>query len=346
MVNYIINELKNSNIFITGSGGVGKSYITKSIIAHYKSQLKSVVVLGSTGISAVEIGGLTIHSFFKFGICKNADELKILDRKNRQKIKMLNDILKKCHLIVIDEISMVSAELFDLIYFRIVNSEFNGRILVVGDFYQLPPIIKKDEKVQNTLFSSYYAFSSYGWGMLNFKYIQMHGSKRTDDKRLYQMLSNLRIGEICDDDILLLQSLIIPPQNVDDEATVIFGRNSEVNRLNEYKLSLINSPTITLQGEIELKDKFINSEKIEAWIKNLNVNNVLNLKVGAKVIFTINKWGEFYNGEQGVITHISDEFISVQKADKTIIDVARNEYNLSDIDEKANEVILASLSGN
>ena len=229
MVNYIINELKNSNIFITGSGGVGKSYITKSIIAHYKSQLKSVVVLGSTGISAVEIGGLTIHSFFKFGICKNADELKILDRKNRQKIKMLNDILKKCHLIVIDEISMVSAELFDLIYFRIVNSEFNGRILVVGDFYQLPPIIKKDEKVQNTLFSSYYAFSSYGWGMLNFKYIQMHGSKRTDDKRLYQMLSNLRIGEICDDDILLLQSLIIPPQNVDDEATVIFGRNSEVN---------------------------------------------------------------------------------------------------------------------
>ena len=342
MVNYIIDKLQNTNIFITGSGGVGKSYVTKSIIAYYKNLEKKVIVLGSTGMSAVEIGGLTVHSFFKFGICKNKDELKILDRKNKNKIKTLNEILKKCDLIVIDEISMISAEIFDLIYFRIINSEFNGRILVVGDFYQLPPIIKKDEKSEKSLFSSYYAFSSYGWSMLNFKYIEMIGSKRTDDEKLYKMLSNLRIGEIYDDDVALLESLKIQIDKADENATIIFGRNNEVDRLNEYKLSLIKSPEITILGELEVKDKFINSEKIENWIKNLNVISNLRLKVGAKVLFTMNKWGEFYNGEQGVVMEILDDIIVVKKANGTQIEVARSEYNLSDIDEKKGEIILAS----
>ena len=134
MINFIIQKLKDRNIFITGGAGVGKSYV-----------IKSVIVLGSTGISAVEIGGVTVHSFFRFGICKNHEELKGFDRKQSGKLSELRKILALADLIVIDEISMIGAELFEMIYLRISNSKFNGRLLVTGDFYQLPPVRKEGE---------------------------------------------------------------------------------------------------------------------------------------------------------------------------------------------------------
>ena len=93
MLNFVLEKLEKSNLFITGGGGVGKSYITKDIINAYKGAKKPVVVLGSTGISAVEIGGVTLHSFFKLGICKNADELKQLDKKQKDKISELKKVL-------------------------------------------------------------------------------------------------------------------------------------------------------------------------------------------------------------------------------------------------------------
>ena len=68
MLDEILNILKTSNLFLTGGGGVGKSYLTKKIIEHYNKNEKNVVVLGSTGISAINIGGVSVHSFFKFGI--------------------------------------------------------------------------------------------------------------------------------------------------------------------------------------------------------------------------------------------------------------------------------------
>ncbi|WP_303312926.1 hypothetical protein [Campylobacter fetus] len=84
MLNDILNILNDSNLFLTGGGGVGKSYTIKEIISHYKSGFKNVVVLGSTGISAVGVGGVSCHSFFKFGISENFEELKLLDKSKNQ----------------------------------------------------------------------------------------------------------------------------------------------------------------------------------------------------------------------------------------------------------------------
>ncbi|MBO7369580.1 MAG: AAA family ATPase, partial [Campylobacter sp.] len=303
MLNFVLEKLEKSNLFITGGGGVGKSYITKDIINAYKGAKKPVVVLGSTGISAVEIGGVTLHSFFKLGICKNADELKQIDKKQKDKISELKKILKTAKLIVIDEISMISAEVFDLVYYRLINSEFSGKVLVVGDFYQLPPVQKKDEtqKPQNSLFSGYYAFSSYGWTQLNFAYIEMIGSKRTQDENLYKMLSNLRVGVVNDDLVEFLKSRLIDFSEAKSSSTMIFGRNREADELNALRLNAINSPLVVAKGYYEIYDFALSDEKIEKWIKSLSVNENLHLKVGAKVIFTTNRWGEFYNGEQGVI---------------------------------------------
>ena len=83
MLNHILELLKEHNIFLTGGGGVGKSYMTTKIMHIYSKNNKRVVALGSTGISAVGIGGVSIHSFFKFGICSNYLELNLFDKKQK-----------------------------------------------------------------------------------------------------------------------------------------------------------------------------------------------------------------------------------------------------------------------
>jgi len=86
----ILKYLKTQNVFLTGGAGVGKSYLTKEVIKEYKQNSKHIIALGSTGISAVNIGGQTIHSFFAFGICNSLDELVMQDRKNRKDVKISN----------------------------------------------------------------------------------------------------------------------------------------------------------------------------------------------------------------------------------------------------------------
>ena len=144
----VIKILEQDNLFLTGGAGVGKSYLTKQITRYYHAEKRQVVVLGSTGISAVNVGGQTIHSFFIFGIASNFEELEKSERYNKSRVKELNKILKKLDLLIIDEISMVSANLMDMILFRLRNGGFRGKLMVVGDFYQLSPVQKQSNHPQ------------------------------------------------------------------------------------------------------------------------------------------------------------------------------------------------------
>lgn len=347
MLNHLLKILDNTNLFLTGSGGVGKSYMTSEIINKYRSKGLEVVVLGSTGISAVNIGGMTLHSFFKLGICKNHDELKAYDRKQKSALNELKQILKKCKLIVIDEISMVSAELFELIYYRLSSFEFGGKVMVVGDFYQLPPVAKKDEFKSN-LFGGYYAFSSVAWTQLNFTYVEILGSKRAQDFKFNQMLANLRIGRLDDETIGYFETL--NRGRIDENSLVLFGRNIDADRLNETRLTNIDAPLEISAGYLEIYSYDADQNKFDRWIKNLNILEELKLKVGAKVIFTTNKWGEYYNGEQGVIKDIIKEDgqiskLVVQKTNQNVINVSKNSYDMSEVmmqDGELKDVILAS----
>ena len=146
MKDQILEILSRSNVFLTGGGGVGKSYLTASIIRHYKENFKNVVILGSTGISAVSLGGVSLHSFFKFGYCKDYEELRRLDYRQKDKLSKLRNMLDACDLLVIDEISMVSSNVMEMIRYRLLTSKFKGRVLIVGDFYQLPPVQKEQNE--------------------------------------------------------------------------------------------------------------------------------------------------------------------------------------------------------
>ena len=209
LVNQLEKILQKHNVFLSGGAGVGKSYLTNELKLAYKKEGKSVVSLGSTAISAFNVGGVTLHSFFAFGICANLDELMLFDKKQKEKLKKLRKVLKNLDLLIIDEISMVSAELFDLIAFRLRNSEFDGRVLVVGDFFQLPPVLKAEQKGVNSLFKGHYAFSSLSWADFGFKNVLLNASKRTSNKRFYKYLSTMRKGVLSAEILRYFEKMLI-----------------------------------------------------------------------------------------------------------------------------------------
>ena len=334
MLNQLLDILKKSNVFLTGRGGVGKSHLTQAVIKHYKSELKNVVVLGSTGIAAVNVGGVSVHSFFKFGICSNLEELRDYDRKQRGRLGELKKILDVCDLIVIDEISMISAGLMDMIYYRLMSSRFVGRVMLVGDFYQLPPVRKNGDD-GSSLFKFLYAFNSSSWYEFEFKNIELVVSKRTKDKKFYDILSMLRVGRLSEEVFSYIENLRVPSVQVNDDTSVLFGRNYEADELNNKMLSKLPAPPERAEALVEIYDENLNENALDRWIANLYAPENLNIKIGAKVIFTVNKWGEYYNGERGQIMQILKEngeikSVIVQKEGGEIVEVERARFDMSE----------------
>ena len=337
----LINLLQNHNIFLSGGAGVGKSYLTTQVIQEYEKNGKNVIPLGSTGISAVNIGGYTLHSFFVFGIAKNIEELKSYDRRNKKRVNELKKILKECDLIIIDEISMVSSSLMDMIFYRLFSLNYSGKIMVVGDFYQLPPVIKQSS---NALFSEpVYAFESASWSKFEFKSVVLKDVKRTNNKEFINILSKIREG-ICDSEVkAYLAKLKDANINLDDEPTYLFGRNAEADSMNKQKLAKLNSDENFYYWSVD-NIKNVNQKKLDSWAKNLPINEILHLKVGAKVIFSVNAWGKFVNGQRGVVVDVDNEHIVVRSKGRDIT-VYPHDFELNELDSETLESkVVATIS--
>jgi ATP-dependent exoDNAse (exonuclease V) alpha subunit len=325
-LNRVLTILSQENVFLTGGAGVGKSYMTKQIIKYYKDSLLNSVVLGSTGISAVNVGGQTIHSFFVFGISSDFEELSRSDRYNKNRIKELNKILKNLELLVIDEISMVSSNLMDMILYRLRNGKFKGRILVVGDFYQLPPVIKFGKK--STVFDDeVYAFESSAWDQFEFNIVELTKIKRTTDEEFMKVLNSVRVGELDKYALDYLINLKEKTLEIED-STTLFGRNQEADRLNLEKISLLKREEFTKEAILTIQKEKLDQRKIDNWIKTLPIIPNLKLKEGVPIIFTSNKWGAYYNGERALVEHIDDDSIVLDKNGQ-LLKVDRFDFDLS-----------------
>ena len=290
------------NVFLTGGAGTGKSYTTKCIIENFYKSGKNVVALGSTGISAVNIGGITLHSFFRFGRINDINELAKHDKTQRNELKELYKVLSKLDLIIIDEISMVSAELMEMINYRLIQGNFKGRVMVVGDFYQLPPVKKQDD---GSLMSFCYAFDSTAWYNLKFKNVELVISKRTSDIKFYSMLSRIRLGIIDDEIYQNLRSKIT--NVIPEDSIVLFGKNAQADMLNAKRLAQIPNPLISLKASGEIYDENLDKNAYERWVNSLNVLSDLQIKIDARIMFLSNKRGEYYNGEQGIIKELNSD---------------------------------------
>lgn len=321
----IIQKLKEGrNIFLTGGAGVGKSYTIKKILEN--KELK-IIPLASTALAAINIKALTIHKFFKFKIAKNISELKT----SKEDLLELNKILKNIDVVLIDEISMVSADLFDMIHHRIQN--YNIKLLVVGDFYQLEPVLSDGK----------YAFLSQFWKEFDFYSVILNKQHRMNDEEFYKNLLKIRLANVDDCCVDYFYNYITDQDlnfNEFDDYTIICGTNKEAKFINQNKLAKIEAKSYKAKIDI-IKNKFSPSNKIEQWIKTLPIEEDFEFKIGAKVIFTYNAHG-FYNGMQGeIISYNEEQEVICVKSNNLIFSVEKTtfeyyeEYNTSNIEADA-----------
>ncbi len=332
---YFLTVLKSRNLFLTGGGGVGKSYNAKKIISFYKNIGKNVIVVASTGIAAVSIGGQTIHSLFGFGISNNLEELYNFDQKNRR-LKEIIKLIEATDLIVVDEVSMVSGDLMDMFVFRLRQGNFKGKVLFVGDFYQLPPVTKPNRN--NSLFSAgIYAYESEGWRELDPVVVELTKIHRTENEEFGHILNRVRKGDNHNEVISYLISLANNNHILEKDPVTLFGTNNEANFQNRQRLEGLQTPEKTFEAVTKIEDGKLNSKKFETWKNSLPVEEFLSIKIGVPVIFTSNKHGVFYNGERGIVTGFEDDVIFIE-TEKREIQLERNEFLLNEFVLDGSEV--------
>lgn len=300
-------------------------------------------------MSAYLLGGMTLHSFFKFGISSNLNELYELDIKQSRKfnetikgetrkvskLDKLQEIIKKLDLIVIDEISMVNASLLDMIENRLRNFGFRGKLLLVGDFYQLPPVNKKVD-----IFQTYYAFESSSWQSFNPVCIELTKPKRTSDLDFFRFLSNIRVGICMQNEVNFIKSKLI--NKIEDRNLVLFGTNREADRLNKERLDEIVCKQYDFEAITRIIDPMLNPEHFYRWTNGLMAMKMLELKESAKVIFLKNDTS-YFNGEQGIVAgFVFDDGeiqkVIVQKQNGDFVNVERHTYEMIEyVDKKDNK---------
>lgn len=340
----VLEALKHSNVFLTGGAGTGKSYITNEIIKDYRNRAKQVVSLGSTGVSAVNIGGFTVHSFFVFGISSNFEQLNQSDKRAKKRLTDLKKVLKATDLIIIDEISMVSTDLLDMIAYRLNNYGYLGKVLFVGDFFQLPPVVKQNNR-QDVFGEKLYAFESMAWERFELVVIELTQMKRTTDAEFTHILSKVRKGE-CDEEVIAYMTKLWNNNQMGKEPTYLYGRNLEVEQTNRAKLNQLATEETIFFANIEMFGS-VHEKKLATWKNMLPISEQLTLKIGVPVLFTVNKWGKFVNGERGILRGIEEEYLLVEK-EQEFVRVERHDFDLLDMlvkeDGTVKTMSLATLS--
>ena len=301
----IIQYTKRS-LFLTGKAGTGKSTFMKYICANTK---KKHIVLAPTGIAAINAGGSTLHSFFKLPFHPLLpDDARYSARNIRNTLKYTSEkrkILREVELIVIDEISMVRADVIDFIdkvlriYSRNMRQPFGGKqLLLVGDIYQLEPVVKEDERrMLHPYYPATFFFGAHVWREMSLVSIELHKVYRQSDPAFIGILDHIRMGEAGDADLRALNACVGRQLDAGGLAITLSTRRDTVDYINEQQLDRLPGEAVTFRGEV--KGEFPES--------SLPTPAELEVKPGAQVIFIKNdpdrRW---VNGTLGVVEGIDE----------------------------------------
>jgi hypothetical protein len=292
--NTALNILKTgNNVFITGSAGTGKTYLLNKFTFYLKSRKIIPTIVAPTGIAASHLQGQTIHSFFSLGIRNEIDDYFIESLLEK---KYLQTRFSKLKVLIIDEISMVSPEIFTsmdkiLRAFKQNDLPFGGvQTILSGDFFQLPPInrVNSDKR---------FAWQSPSWKALDLKTCYLQKKFRQDDDVLISILDEIRCGDVSSNSYDILNSRHHKDLDIDFTPTKLYTHNIDVDRINNDELSRINNPAHTFQYESEGTAK-----NIQMIFKSSLVAEEMTLKKDAVVMFIKNnpELG-FINGTTGVV---------------------------------------------
>lgn len=344
----ILNFTRQS-LFLTGKAGTGKSTFLRHIVDTIK---KKTVVLAPTGIAAVNAGGQTLHSFFKIPLKPILpDDPDFLPRRLRERMKYSSSqvkLLREIELIVIDEISMVRADIIDFIdrilrvYCHNMREPFGGKqLLLVGDVFQLEPVVTGDARdILGRFYQAPYFFNARVFRELQIVSIELRKVYRQDDSEFVGLLDRVRAGQPTSEDIMRLNSRLMPPDKIDidseDMTMTIATRRDMVDHINERHLAELTTPVMVYKGKIE--DDFPMS--------SLPTDLILSLKVGAQIVFIKNdperRW---VNGTVGIVEDLKDDRIGVRLDSGDLVDVEREiwgnvRYKYNEETHKVDEIEL------
>ncbi len=293
-----LNILKSGkNVFITGSAGTGKTYLLNLYTKYLKERRVYPTIVAPTGIAASHLGGQTIHSFFALGIRESIDEgyVEFLMEK-----KYLKTRFSKLKLLIIDEVSMVSPELFsamDLVLrgFKGVDAPFGGvQVVISGDFFQLPPVSKQPKEKR-------FAWQSPSWKALELQTCYLEEKFRQDDNRLIDVLDDIRSGSISEKTNKALEARMDVSLSDDAKITQLYTHNADVDRINLAELNKLDA-----EEKLYVYESKGTAKNIDKIFKSSLVLEELRLKKGALVIFIKNSPdGEYVNGTTGVVQSFS-----------------------------------------
>jgi len=293
-----LNILKSGkNVFITGSAGTGKTYLLNLYTKYLKERRVYPTIVAPTGIAASHLGGQTIHSFFALGIRESIDEgyVEFLMEK-----KYLKTRFSKLKLLIIDEVSMVSPELFsamDLVLrgFKGVDAPFGGvQVVISGDFFQLPPVSKQPKE-------KHFAWQSPSWKALELQTCYLDEKFRQDESRLIDILDDIRSGNISDKTNKALEARINISLSDDAKITQLYTHNADVDRINLAELNKLEG-----KEKLFVYESKGSAKNIDKIFKSSLVLEELRLKKDALVIFIKNSPdGEYVNGTTGVVQSFS-----------------------------------------
>jgi uncharacterized protein YpbB len=340
--NYVLRFINqtNRNIFLTGKAGTGKTTLLKEII---RSTHKNTVVVAPTGIAALNAGGVTIHSMFQlpfggFIPDTNPDipfsehlkmESKDTLRRHFRMSGLKKAVIQNMELLVIDEVSMLRADLLDAIDFMLQSVRkkkvsFGGvQVLFIGDLLQLPPVVKDEEwRVLKNYYRGKFFFHSHAVQQHPPLYIELSKIFRQTDTVFIDLLNNLRNNKISTENVQFLNKFVQP--NFDTKKNpgyiTLTTHNAKADTINKQEITDLKGKSVFYNAKIvgDFPDKIF------------PLDASLQLKIGAQVMFVKNDLAaekNYFNGKMGVIKSLGEEEIVVHfiEENKTI-EVERYEW--------------------
>ena len=338
------------SVFLTGKAGTGKSTFLKYICANTK---KKYVVLAPTGIAAVNVGGQTLHSFFKIPFkpllpddpdISSTTRLRKMLRYTKEKIKLIGEL----DLIIIDEISMVRADIIDFVdrVLRVFSGNmrepFGGKqLLLVGDIFQLEPVVTHDMRdILRRYYKNFFFFNARAFSMINLVAVELRKIYRQSDNDFISLLDRVRINRANSSDIAHLNKRYNPnyQEISDDFAITLATRRDTVDAINDEHMLALKTPEYIFYGKID-GDFPENS---------LPTAERLVLKVGAQVIFIRNdKEQRWFNGSIGKVTLLRDDqvYVTLENGEELEVlpEVWENmQYTYNEKEKKVEEKVLGT----
>jgi len=341
----------SKHVFLTGKAGTGKTTFLRKLI---QLTHKKAMICAPTGIAAINAAGVTIHSLFQlpFGAFFPDAAGSIINQHitfnfntPRTMVKHLNmqgnkrRMIQELELLVIDEVSMLRADMLDAIDFslryirRNKNVPFGGvQLLFIGDLHQLPPVVKNDEwRVMAGFYKSIYFFDALALQNNPPVYIELDKIYRQDDSVFIDLLNNLRNNQITPQDTTLLQQHFI--QNfkpaADENYITLTTHNNKADAINRERLTQLTSKSYFFDAKVtgEFNEHAYPNDKS------------LELKVGAQIMFIKNDMTaekRYYNGKIGVVHHIEKGVVEIElPEDKVVIQISP--YTWENVKYKLNE---------